>query len=737
LVEVDNKFVFQNESNPHLKFALAKLVNFTINTDIKKSVYNFLLSDKEFLVLYGESGIGKSSIMADISSSWKFSFSNMYTFEYYVGWGKKLSKEDIFYSLVEFLRANLFPKDMKYEESSNISFLLKEYIDEVPEDIEVLILIDALDQLKEEDSQALLYFFIQNSRKNFKFIFSNLFPYEHSKIDILKVEKYRDREKKIFIEKYLEGRYGKRLPDSIIEDILILPQTNNFLYLKILLNELIVKARFETLETLFDYYSKAKDSTELFYLSFLRMEDTYGELIVKEILSIIYFSKDGVSENTLLDIINFESDDFSQAEIYPFLSFINEYLIRIEGNIKIFHKVFEEAIRNHYLKDKKFVIDIRSKIGNYLQRFKKESGEEIAENLFESREVPHNRYNFIRSMTDIRIFLGTDIEKTVERFSVFPEPSRFHTTIFHNLKNKKSKLLKDEILLKEYIEHIFNLTEVTIQYFPDNISKMKDVINFYIQSLDKFGKNPLHIANLRMSLGKVLEHEGHYQRGLDTLQLSLNTYRKYEEEHPNISIIYEYFGNIYKKQKNFFESEKNFLNAINFFKQYLELEELNIGFLYKGLGDVYIEQYKYAKKNIWQEYQRELQKENSEKVVILEPVFRKKSPKVDRKKELQNSYLDKLQREKDSLKKSEEYYNDSMDYLKTILTPLHKEVKEIYSNMLFSFVELEFEKSLERLIKSYRHDIDSLINQDNKSKTQFKKDVILEVKKMKSEVLKF
>jgi len=61
---------------------------------------------------------------------------------------------------------------------------------------------------------------------------------------------------------------------------------------------------FERLQEDIDNYLTAKDVVELFIKIFERLKIDYRENLAKEVLSLLYVSRDGLSEDNLMEIIN-------------------------------------------------------------------------------------------------------------------------------------------------------------------------------------------------------------------------------------------------------------------------------------------------------------------------------------------------------------------------------------------------------------------------------------------------
>lgn len=121
---------------------------------------------------------------------------------------------------------------------------------------------------------------------------------------------FESSEVRLFIERYLR-KNGKRLSEKQIDSILAaysLAQptpkgARDILTLKSLLNELVVFGSYELLDARIAYY--CEEALSHFYdRMFERMESDYGRETVRLILSLITYSRAGLSESEILEISN-------------------------------------------------------------------------------------------------------------------------------------------------------------------------------------------------------------------------------------------------------------------------------------------------------------------------------------------------------------------------------------------------------------------------------------------------
>ncbi len=117
-----------------------------------------------------------------------------------------------------------------------------------------------------------------------------------------------------------------------------------------------------------DNYLTAKDVVELFIKIFERLEIDYRENLAKEVLSLLYVSRDGLSEDNLMEIINQNTTKkLTRLEFSPLFLAIEEHLINRNGLYGFFHDFIRLAVKNRYLSEKELVDKERRKIAYYFE----------------------------------------------------------------------------------------------------------------------------------------------------------------------------------------------------------------------------------------------------------------------------------------------------------------------------------------------------------------------------------
>lgn len=199
----------------------------------------------------------------------------------------------------------------KKDYSSILTKLLLKIKDMKP----LFIILDGLQHLSDYDESKMLEW-IPVIPENISLIVTT--PYHDSTQEVfyrrygscLILDSFEPNERRLFVERFLR-KFGKRLSDKQIDCLLSAFSSAQYppkgvkdvLTLKSLLNELVLWGSYEHLDERIAYY--CEDGLCHFYdRMFERMENDYGYEKVSLILSLITFSRAGLTESEVIDISN-------------------------------------------------------------------------------------------------------------------------------------------------------------------------------------------------------------------------------------------------------------------------------------------------------------------------------------------------------------------------------------------------------------------------------------------------
>jgi len=150
-------------------------------------------------------------------------------------------------------------------------------------------------------------------------------------------------EQEQLIQEYLK-LYTKELVPSLLQKITSHPQGSSPLFLRVLLEELRLCGRFETLAEQLQGYLTAESVADLYQLVLQRLEDDGHGDAVQKVMTALWASRAGLSENELLAITG-----LVHAQWAPIGIGLQEALGEANGRQVFGHDFLRQAVRDRYL----------------------------------------------------------------------------------------------------------------------------------------------------------------------------------------------------------------------------------------------------------------------------------------------------------------------------------------------------------------------------------------------------
>lgn len=341
------------------------------------------------LVILGESGVGKSALLAN----WMFHFRN----SLWASGASGLSKgqplkcarkndgssgsnpQDPFL-MVHFVGASGASTDWqamvrRFLAELQAHFSLSEKIPEKPEELpqvlehwlhmaaakgRVILIIDGLNQLEDKEGALDLAWLPLKIPGNIRLILATLpgRPLEELKrrgwlAHALTVNPLTLKECLAFIPLYLR-QYGKELSPRLVDLVAHSPQSANPLFLRTLLEELRVYGDHHTLETRLKHYLEAQSADALFEKVLERWEEHYdGQRpgLVREAMCMLWAARRGLSEAELLELLGRDGQPLPHACWSPLFLAAEASLVNRSGRLGFGHPYLRQAVENRYLPD--------------------------------------------------------------------------------------------------------------------------------------------------------------------------------------------------------------------------------------------------------------------------------------------------------------------------------------------------------------------------------------------------
>jgi nephrocystin-3 len=330
------------------------------------------------LVLLGESGSGKSALLANWLALWRKSHPRDFIFQHYIGsttdsaehWG---------------LMARLIAEIKRWSDDSEELprthddllktfpvWLAKARLKAERDGVRCLIVMDALNQLEDRDHARLLGWLPAHPFTGpLRLIVSTLpgdtlKPTKQRHWQALRVQPLTPDERRRMIADYL-ARFGKKLDAPRLERLTAAPAAANPLYLKILLDELRVTGTHDRLDERLDVYLAAPDIPALLNNVLDRYQHDYEHDrpgLVGEALGLIWAARRGLTETELLrlltpqsEIRNRESRIASLPQLPPAIwnplrAALEEGLVDRGGVLNFAHDFLRAAVETAFVPDR-------------------------------------------------------------------------------------------------------------------------------------------------------------------------------------------------------------------------------------------------------------------------------------------------------------------------------------------------------------------------------------------------
>ena len=318
-------------------------------------------SNRRALVIHGDSGSGKSSLLAYWIAQFRPKHPDSFIVVHHVG---ASSSDGDHVAVMRHLIGEIKER-----------FAIDDEVPATPEEIErgfpawlarlsapgregMLVVIDAVNQLNEP--AQLLGWLPEFIQPKLKLIIATTpgAALEKGRVrgwEELELHPLGIEEREAVIVRFF-GEYHKGLSSAQIRRIAAAEQCSSPLYLRTLLEELRLAPEHESLDDEIAGYLQYTDVHSLFQRVLERMERDYGEELVQLTMMFLWASRVGLSETELLELLNFEprlhgvsSHTFSRLELSRFLLSVDYHLMRRYGLLTFFHDYLRRGVQKRYV----------------------------------------------------------------------------------------------------------------------------------------------------------------------------------------------------------------------------------------------------------------------------------------------------------------------------------------------------------------------------------------------------
>ena len=505
----------------HTSFLRSRLRVYIGGQKYINKLNSFVKSEGPPLIITGESGLGKSALLANFINQYQNENPDTYILYHFIG-GAPDSTDyiQIIRRIIEELKLRFEIKDEIPNEPGELIKSFPQFLSQTGRDGKWILILDALNHLENINKAHLLNWVPDYFPPFVRVILSSL---PGNMLNILKKRKYKElnikslsiKERKTLIKKYL-NQFGKSLTEKTINIIAKTKGFQNPLLLRTFLDEIRVFGEYERLEERISFYLRSTSPVKFFNSILIRMEEDYEKErkgIVGELLSLIWASRKGLTESELLELANVPPLYWSTL-----YNSLESHLIRRNGLLNFFHDFISQAIEGYYLNNDESIKKLHIRLAKYFSK-----------NLLSSRcleELPH-----------------------------------------HLEQAKQWKKLKDYLTNIEVFLKIYENDEYELLNYWRSLDNRYDMGKEYSKSVEKYIKEkkikPKVKTKIFDSIGKFLILNTKYKIAEEMLERSLKIKKEtLGNNHTDTAETLFYLADLQEKQDRYTEAEKLFKHAL-------------------------------------------------------------------------------------------------------------------------------------------------------------------------------
>ena len=527
------------EARDHEAFAEVRRRTYIGRPEYIETVNRHVSGIGEPLVLLGDSGSGKSALLANWIEDWRRVHPNDLIFQHYIGGTNDSSDHwKLMRRLIVFIKS--WSDDPEELPSSNDDllrdfsiWLAKARIKAEREGIRIIVILDALNQLEDKDyAHVLGWLPFEVFSNNLRLIVSTL-PggtqdiTDKRALPILHVKPLSSAERERIIEDYLK-RFGKSLDEIKIKRLSMFKATENPLFLKILLDELRVTGTHDKLDERLDYYLMSEDIPSLLQKVLNRYQQDYEhdrKGLVSDVLGLIWAARRGLTETELLQLLRPSSlPQLPLATWSPLRSALDESLIDRGGVLNFAHNFLRTAVENTFVPNIEKKNAFRIQLADYFDKLllTKRSCDELPWLLQRTQSFERLRACLLN----------------IDRFLLIQQQN------------------EDELL----------------HYWVHDLDEFKTIGSSYIESFNLWEKESgheiIHIAYVANQLSLFLLYANQYENAEPLLRKALNIHEQYYgPDHKNISKNLYNLAHLLKSTNRLNEAEPLMRRALKIIEQ--------------------------------------------------------------------------------------------------------------------------------------------------------------------------
>lgn len=579
------------------------------------------LNDREerYLVITGESGMGKSSLVANWLHDHEKDDSHHTIYHFVGNSGAEGDYNRILTRLADEI-CDLYGIQkpdgrLMEQDGGEPDKILQNLLMRIAGRKPLLIVLDGINQLADDGSgEAKLLNWLPSVPKGCKMLFSTLEDdgtmetFRRRGYPVFRLEPLDNGRRRELVADYLR-RFGKKLSPRQTARIADDPESRNTLVLRTLLDELVCFGVHEELDARIDYYLAAENIGDFFQRVLQRAENDYSRELVRDVAALIAVSDSGMSETELLGMTHILPLQWSAF----YCAFSTHFTVK-NGLVNFSHRYLREAAAARYLAPQQEA-EFRQRIIGYFEPLMQPAGDDsFARGL--NADGPCGEKG-----TDARIWnelahqyycmrMNRELHALVLRPEVF---DHFYKGNVGRLVSIWQQLRSDGFPLDDYLaderqsgEYYFNAGYFSYQYFRE----YRSAINAYNKALKLYRNMDKNVsisfnslvADTLNDLGNIHRDLKDYISAKKEYNEALAIYRHLsalnpEAFNPFVAMTLNNLGNMYSDSNEYTSSEIAYMEALKIRKELSvsnpALFESFVAETLNGIGALYFKLQKY------------------------------------------------------------------------------------------------------------------------------------------------
>ncbi|MFA5414404.1 MAG: DUF4062 domain-containing protein, partial [Methanoregula sp.] len=345
------------EDMAHESFAASRFGVYIPRQEYFKRLDVHVAGDSPPLVVLGDSGSGKSALLAHWAFRYRLHHPDDLVLVHFVGassdstdWTDMLRR-----FMGEFKRKFYLTEEIPAQDEALMA-AFRNWLSMAAAHGRVVLVIDALNQLEDRNGAPDLVWLPPTIPGNIRLIVSTLPGRPLDAIrkrewQTLDVEPLTVSERNALITCYLK-KYHKELSQPVQEELASAPQCKSPLFLRALLEEIRIHGIFERLLDQTRDYLTVETVDTLYEKILARYERDYERDrpgLVKDAVSLLWAARRGLSKPELMDLLGTDGKPLPAAYWAPLYLAMEHSLVEKDGRITFFHDYLRTAVEHRYL----------------------------------------------------------------------------------------------------------------------------------------------------------------------------------------------------------------------------------------------------------------------------------------------------------------------------------------------------------------------------------------------------